>query len=91
MGSIFGGVRYDFKAARQRQQELIMMYRQGKRQNEDDLGWGWDLVAMIEEIELEIEEAHKSRKTAGQGSQSLKNTNIVAPMIPHWVLGGKAI
>jgi hypothetical protein len=67
---------YDFKAARQRIEELKLIYRQNKHLHEEDGSWDWWIVAQIEEIEREIAEAHQYEKAASQGSLSVKKTNI---------------
>lgn len=58
---------YDFKAARQRIQELTQLYRL----SDDELA-KWSIAAQIDELEREITEAHK--KAAGQGD---RNKNII--------------
>lgn len=79
---------YDFKAARQRRDELVAMYRQGRRMNPDDPEWGWDLVAMIDEIDREIEEAHRSQKgkmtVLADGHPVMQFENVLTPIVPQW-------
>lgn len=84
MGSVSRGMKYDFKAARQRREQLVAMYRSGRRKNPDDPEWGWGLVALIEEIDREIDEAH-AKRAAGQGDSSEKQFgNVLTPIIPAW-------
>ncbi|QHZ52190.1 hypothetical protein [Paenibacillus larvae] len=50
---------YDFKSARQHIEELKFMYRRNKKHHEKDGTWDWIIVGEIEELEKELEEAHK--------------------------------
>ncbi|WP_163855732.1 hypothetical protein [Paenibacillus elgii] len=84
MGSISRRMKYDFKAARQRREQLVVLYRAGRRLDPDNSEWGWDLVAQIEEIDREIEEAH-AKRAAGQGDSLEKQSeNVIIPIIPAW-------
>jgi hypothetical protein len=80
---------YDFIAARDRIGYLTQLYRIGRRLCPDDTEWGWDLIAEIEELEREIQEAHAAQNgkmTALHGGHlvmHLKN-NLVAPIVPQW-------
>lgn len=84
-------IRYDFKAARRRVEELKMIYRQNKHLQKEDGTWDWWLLAQIEGLEKEIQEAHKNRMTAVRGSghhvKLLKN--LISPIVPQWDSQGK--
>ncbi|TRY23650.1 hypothetical protein FOI68_20490 [Brevibacillus sp. LEMMJ03] len=84
---------YDFKAARRRIEELKLIYRQMKRWYEDDDTWSWWIMAQIEEIEREIEEAHqaqKGRMAVGQDGHPINAFgNVLTPIIPAWSRGSK--
>lgn len=61
MDSLSGGIKaYDFRAARQRIAELTGLYRLAK-QSGDEVAQ-WEVMALIDEIEREIAEAHASKK-----------------------------
>lgn len=72
---------YDFKSARRRIEDLKLIYRQNKKHHEKDGTWDWWITAQIEEIEKEIEEAHKSRTAVRQDERS--NANIITLTIPQ--------
>lgn len=81
---------YNFKAAQQRIDELKLIYRQMKPQHEEDGTWDWWIMAQIEEIEREMEEAKKSKMTVGQDGHPAKNfQNVITPMVPQWTAAGK--
>ncbi|KZE79282.1 hypothetical protein AV654_17580 [Paenibacillus elgii] len=91
MGSLSSCMRYDFKAARERREQLVTMYRSGRRSNPDDPEWGWDIVALIEEIDREIDEAH-AKRAAGQGDSMEKQFgNLITPIVPHWGGSGNSL
>lgn len=71
--------KFDFKAARQRIEELKLIYRQLKHTQEQDGTWDWWIMAEIDELEREIEMAHK---------QELRQdiNNVVRPMVAAWGL-----
>lgn len=78
---------YDFKAARDRRQQLVTMYRQSKRLDGDMAGWA--LVAMIEELDQEMAEAHtgqngKMTTVGSSGHPVMKFGNIITPIVPQW-------
>ncbi|AXF39462.1 hypothetical protein KMC73_gp45 [Paenibacillus phage Wanderer] len=72
---------YNFKEARQRIEELKLIYRQNKKHHEKDGTWDWVITAQIEEIEKEIEEAHKSRTAVLADDRS--KSNIITLTIPQ--------
>lgn len=71
---------YNFKAARQRIAELTAMYRQLKKTHEDDGAWSWWIMAEIDELEREIQEAHEKRTAL----QSDPLQNVISINIPQW-------
>ncbi|MGG1601205.1 hypothetical protein, partial [Paenibacillus naphthalenovorans] len=80
---------YDFKAARKRREDLVNMYRALKRQkHEEDGTWDWWIMAQIDEIDREIEEAHRSQNgkmTVGQDGHPVKQfENVLTPIVPQW-------
>ncbi|AQR76357.1 hypothetical protein ABNB59_15370 [Paenibacillus larvae] len=70
---------YNFKAARQRIEELKLIYRQNKKHHQEDGTWDWWLMAQIEEIEKEI---HKNRTAVLHDDRSAKKK--VYPIITQW-------
>ena len=64
---------FDFKAARQRIEELKLMYRRLSHTQDKDGTWDWLIMAQIEELEYEIEMALK---------ESI--SNVVRPMVAAW-------
>lgn len=93
MGSAPCSLNYDFRAARQRRDKLVMLYRQGRKLYPDDPEWGWELIAQIEEIDREIAEAHsakKSKMAVRQDGHSPKSfENVITPILPQWLAVGK--
>lgn len=80
--------KYDFKAARQRVEELKLIYRQNKHLHEEDGSWDWWIMAQIEELEKEIAEAVKEMTTAANsGHRTLEN--VITPIVPQWGTTGK--
>ncbi|AQZ46298.1 hypothetical protein ERICIV_03616 [Paenibacillus larvae subsp. larvae] len=67
---------YDFKSARRRIEELKLIYRQNKKHHEKDDTRNWVIVAQIEEIEKEIEEAHKNRTAVLHDDRSSQKKGI---------------
>jgi len=65
---------FDFKAARQRIEELKLMYRRLSHTQDKDGDWDWWIMAEIDELEYEIEMALK---------ESI--SNVVRPMVAAWV------
>ena len=57
-------MQYDFKAVRQRIEELKGIYRRMAQTEVKDGSWDWWLKREITELERQIKEAHKKRKTA---------------------------
>ena len=57
-------MKYNFKEAREHVEKLRWMYRRLACVQEIDHSWDWFLTKEINEIEEEIEEAHKKKKTA---------------------------
>lgn len=89
MGSVLSGVGggYDFRAARQRIEELTRLYRLAKHAGDEMACWA--LAAQVEELEKEIAEAHasgKGRMTAvsGSGHPEKHLSNLIAPIVPQW-------
>ncbi|AQZ46066.1 hypothetical protein [Paenibacillus larvae] len=72
---------YNFKAARQHIEELKFMYRRNKKHHEKDGTWDWIIVGEIEELEKELEEAHKSRTAVLHDNRS--DLNIINSNIPQ--------
>lgn len=58
---------FDFKAARQRREELVNTYRALKKQYEDDHTWSWWILGQIEEIDREIADAHRDIQAQAAG------------------------
>lgn len=75
---------YDFKAARQRIEELKLIYRQNKKHHEEDGTWDWWIAGQIEELEKEIEEAHKNRTAVLADNRSNEKINVLKPRVPQW-------
>jgi hypothetical protein len=78
---------YDFKSARQRIEELKLIYRQNKHHHAEDGTWDWWIMAQIEEIEREIAEALKE-KTATNDSGT-QFGNVITPIVPQWAVNHK--
>lgn len=83
--------KYDFKAARQRQDYLIALYRFQKSMMNPELED--ELVSQIEEIETEIAEAHltvKSKMTVlADGHAVIQLENVYYPSLAYWGNGVK--
>lgn len=80
---------YDFKSARQRQNDLMLYYRRLKRMGLLTPETESEILAYIDDIQQEIEEAHKSVKAkmttvASSGHPVLQINNLVTPIVPHW-------
>lgn len=88
MDRVSGGMKgYDFKAARDRIIELTGLYRLAK--HSEDEGAQWEIMAQIDEIEREIQEAHasgnaKMTAVSGSGHPVMHITNLIAPIVPQW-------
>lgn len=76
-------VRYDFKAARCRIEELKLIYRQNKHLQKEDGTWDWWIKSQIVELETEVQEAHKNRMTAVSvsGHHAELITNLFSPIV----------
>lgn len=85
---------YNFAAARQRQQSLIGMYRQQKRAGAMNPELEIEFMALIDEIDIEIAEVHKSGngKISAVGSNGysvIHIGNVCTPIVPSWAEGVK--
>ncbi len=80
--------RYGFRAARQRIEDLKIIYRQMRRSCHTDGTWDWWIEAEIAELEEEIAAAHQGRKckmTVVQDGHSANSIGIdFNPIIPAW-------
>ncbi|MED1850317.1 hypothetical protein P4V33_01495 [Brevibacillus borstelensis] len=77
-------MKYHFKAAERRIAELKLIYKQMKDKHLEDGTWDWWIMAQIEEIEREMEEA-KRKMAVGQDGHSVQTfSNAIAPIIPAW-------
>lgn len=56
-------MKYSFKQARSRIQELTFMYRRAKHAGVDEMTL-WRIAAEIEELEKEINDAHKTERVS---------------------------
>lgn len=81
-------MKYNFAAARQRQQEHIAMYRQAKRSGTLDPELEFEIMALIEEIDIEISAVHKSvnaKMTVGKDGHSVMHLeNVCMPIVTQW-------
>ena len=57
-------MKYDFKSARERVEKLKIMYRRLAQIQEKDGSWDWWIEKEVGELEEEIKQAHKKKKTA---------------------------
>jgi hypothetical protein len=94
LDSVSSGLNYDFMAARHRQQAYIGMYRKLKRAGAIKPELEFELMALIDEIEREIAEAHQAvngKMTTVQGGHSVMHIgNILNPIISQWRNHGEA-
>lgn len=55
---------YNFREARERVETLRSMYRRLSHMQEKDGSWDWWIEKEVGELEKEIKQAHKKKKTA---------------------------
>jgi hypothetical protein len=71
--------------------QLKVMYLAVKRMN-DEMAC-WEISALVDELELEITEAHKGingKMTVGKDGHPIVHIgNIITPMVPQWQPGDK--
>ncbi|QQE75192.1 hypothetical protein KDJ56_07065 [Brevibacillus composti] len=84
-------MKYDFQAAERRIEELKLIYRQIKEQHQEDGTWDWWIMAQIEEIELEIEEAKRKMAVRQDGHPAKAVSNVITPIIPAWQTASKEV
>ncbi|QGQ95832.1 hypothetical protein EHS13_13570 [Paenibacillus psychroresistens] len=89
MGRLSSSIEYDFRAARERQQEYIKMYRLQKRLGHMNPELEIEFMALIDEIEIEIAEAHQpvnARMTTASNSDHSVTPigNIINLIVPQW-------
>lgn len=84
-------MKYDFKAAEQRIAELKLIYRQMKDKHQEDGTWDWWVMAQIEEIEREMEEAKSKMAVRQDGHPAKAVSNVITPIIPAWQTVGKEV
>jgi hypothetical protein len=94
MGSLSSFINYDFKAARKRQQDYIDMYRRQKRLGLMDPELEIEFMALINEIEQEIADAHQplnAKMTTARNSDHpvVSIENIIYPIVPQWDFASK--
>lgn len=85
---------YDFKAARDRQKELINMYRTLNHIKNQDGTWDWWIRAEIAEIDQEINQVHESQNgrmttVTSSGHPIVQISNTFIPIVPQWAMANK--
>jgi DNA polymerase III gamma/tau subunit len=83
--------KYDIRAAKRRIAELEMMYCRLKQKQPEDGTWDWWIMAQIDELEREIEEAQKRMTTVSGSGHSNVKQNLITPIIPAWEQRGKEV
>lgn len=83
---------YDFKEARQRQEDWRAFYRQMKRSRLLNPELEFEIKEFIDEIENEITEAHKGingkmTTVTSSGHPIIQFENLLTPIVPQWASG----
>jgi hypothetical protein len=80
---------YDFTSARERQTEWRSYYLRLKKAGDLELELEFEIMAYIDELEMEIAEAHasvnaKMTTVSSSGHKVIHIENLITPIISHW-------